>query len=366
MFPFSRRRNMFGPIQEEEQKVGYGINPELQANFTPPDVRDMPYIPQESLETTAQKEYRRYLTGEDTPKVDDFKSSKGDRLGAILAGIAGEDYDTINSIKNRRYNLAQQNYNLKGSRLANLHKLDIESADTAFKNRIAGRKLDIDEAAEDRLYNDSLARQKNYESQIKSRDAEAATKGYTPTTDVSGNRIYTRVGKDGKTETINTGIKVKESPAESDIREINKAGKLSNIVLGREKNFFESTRDARKEDQKGIIDYRNLAINDRADKAVIERRARDAANRLANQTNQKELIDYRNIDINKRFDKAMAERAARDSTNPNRVFAARQLAYRELISENPDIADEIDLDKGTHTPGIDALVKEKTAKYGVR
>lgn len=280
----------------------------------------------------ANKSYRDYLA-KGVPQEEDFKPGKMGRLSAILAGAStglstrdgGLANKAAQDVLDDPYNKAMGRYKLEGDKLAK--GADLEEKD--INNRVKTYR-DIVESQDRQANNDRLgklndAQIRNYNSQIDNRGSTGYSQYNTP---VNGHRMATKI-VNGKPMNIDLGA-VDLSPDEKNTNAVDRAVKTakatSPIIAGREKDVASTNRAGELDKEKQIADYRASIALSKEQRANLEKQARSAA-------------------------------------DPNRAFAARALALRDVIDKNPKAAGLIDLQALTHKPEIDAEVKAAEAKY---
>lgn len=293
----------------------------------------------------SQQNYKNFLD-RGAPKEEDFKATKMQKLGAILAGVSTgmrdggfEGYKASDAILSKPYNDATQKYKLEGNRLAEGAKLE----ETNYNNKVKTLRDILSD--EDKQRNDARAGKltdaqiKDYESRIADRVGNKDLKGWTRGEDkTTGKTIYTRINPavPGGIET-REGNKTDLTPDEKDTADVKKAGKISNITLGREKALNDYTRPQKTQDE---LDK----------EARAEERAIAAAKRTA-------------------------DRTADNSDTPNRRLGERTLAFQTIRETHPELARSIKVDPTTNIitssdPVVlkmvdDAIAAKKAAKTPV-
>lgn len=342
-----RRRNIFGGAGNE---VPYNPVPPIdfsQAGQNEPQPRTAQQTGPTSFEDMysrmmnvdpgpANRQYRDFVTA-GGPKREDYSPTKTQRLASILAGVSagarGANGARVTSEQlDEPFNKAQGDYMLRGRDLETAANL--EDKDVGRKVATMKQILDYQDKAADNARNDTIAKARvgNYESLIRSRDSEMKTKGYTATTDMNGNRIYTRVGQDGNIEKIDSGIKVAESPTEKRNNDFTMFGKREDTRFNKSKNLFDYTNPK--------IQDRSININDALEKTR-------ETNRISGEQRRDKIAVTRE-------QRQQLNQTARDAGNPNRQFARRSLALIEIGETYPELSDRIDYQNGMIKTGKDS------------
>lgn len=276
----------------------------------------------------AQQAYKDFLS-QNEPDTADYQPSKTQRLAAILAGInnnfsrgGGQGAAVTQSMLDQPYNRAMLDYKNKAARYkeaADTEEKDISNRVKTYRDFIQDQTAARNAAETHRVNNARIA---NYESQIRDRDAEMKTKGWTATTNnLTGNRIYQRPNGQGGVDTIDSGVKVTQTPQDKLNMNVKQHGIFSGIDLGRQQQLFDFTQPKREQTEKNLIDYRE----------------------------KKELS---------KEERANLEWASRQVGNPQRQFAQRALAYVQVHDEHPEL--DINLTNFTSDdPQVTSLVNAK-------
>jgi len=334
--PFRRRFS-------QSSSPGGFVNPNLGARFRPPNISLSSQPSNDEIEYNnegpATKAFRDFLATS-VPSREQFKPSKTQRLAAILSGLgagirnpsAGPQaaYDVLD----RPYQQEMERFQLRGEQLAKAADLEQRTSATGLRNFIDVSRLTKDLQTENRLQGTAEAQMKNYQSLIDERGRRLITEGWSPRlNEMTGVLEYHRINPiTGQPETRG-GNKIGQSIEEETKSEIGKAGRLSDITLGRQKKYF---------------DFANPQITGR----------------------QESLARLNNQLISDRQERTRLAQEARDAKNPNREIAAKRLVLMEIIEQYPNYSDDIDLESGTfnsesrYASNIRNLINQKLRQRG--
>jgi hypothetical protein len=327
--PLLRRRSIFGLDPNPVGPKPYNI----QFDTAPP----APQQPEDRMMGAygkildagpgpATKRYKDFLDQE-TPDRANYSPTKTQRLAAILTGINanfsrhgnGKGAEVTQNMLEDPFNRAMSEYKIKAGRYK--EAADVEEKDIA--NRVKTyRDIIQDQTAQRNAGNTAAlndARIQHWQNQ----DRDMTMKGYTKTTNkLDGHIYYTKINPDGTINKIDAG-KMDETPDEKTSRGNKQHQTFANIDLGRQKNYF---------------DFTNPKIEAR----------------------EKDIIDYRDTKEMSKEERANLEWAARQKNNPQRQFAQRALALRQIADERPELKSKIDLTTyNTDDPNVIALMNAK-------
>jgi len=239
----------YTPPQNKFRNISFGAEDAMERNTPTPTTqpRGLEDIYSEVLnrpDGPATTSYRNFLA-EGQPNREDFKPTKMNRLAAILSGVAAgasgdNGFNAARNVIDRPYleALAMRNNKLGDLKsAADLEEGSIKNRMSNFKDITGivnqGRTAD----RQDKLAEGQLG---NYQSQIAKRDFDMKNSGWTPTTDINGNRIYTRMGANGP-EIQETGLKTAQSPQEKLRDSFSLANHNSALTTGRQNSYFDRT-----------------------------------------------------------------------------------------------------------------------------
>lgn len=344
---FRSRQNLFQPPDDDQVQV-QGTFPE-STNPSPvqpkPGLADI-YNQISSMQSgPASKNYKAFLDTQ--PNREDFKPGRSQKIGAVLAGIgegskngAARGMEARNEALDKPYNNAMADFKIKGDRLAkgaDLEEKDINNRVKTYRDFL-GDKDKADALAETRDYHQGTLAVKNREAA--NNEKKLSTQGWNFTTrSLDGHRIGTKIDANSPNgyNTIDLG-KIEETPDEKSARGNKDFQFRSGVTGSRMKNLFEFEEPKRVADQKDIIDYKQGYALDKEERTRMEKDAKT------------------------------------DKQSPQKDFAIRALALRNVLDDNPEMAKKgwfgsdaaINLKTMTWKPEVDKLVQAEISKLNSR